>query len=48
MPFRIDYILSQYATIDMIDKPAKDFILLADYQLFLPGTDFNEVLSEPH
>ena len=44
MPFRIDYFPSQDATIDMIDKHAKGIILLVDYQLFLLGADFNELL----
>lgn len=53
MPFRIDYLPSQDATIDMIDKHAKGVILLVDYQLFLLGADFNEllyfeVLSQTH
>ena len=52
MPFRIDYLPSQDATIDMTDKHAKGIILLVDYQLFLLGADFNElyfeVLSQTH
>ena len=52
MPFRIDYLPSEDATIDMTDKHAKGIILLVDYQLFLLGADVNglyfEVLSQTH